>query len=140
MAKGNSGFGGGSDIPKPGQEVWVKDWFRDKIDLPAYALPPKKVTIIEERGKAYKVFVDTETRDGERSVHFERYVPKSVVETDKQHRAAEKAADKRYETGVQKYAKMIEFAKSHGVKGVREGLRKDTILKKLKAAGYDYKY
>ena len=138
------GRGGSSGIisaPKVGDKVYIKDWFLDKIDLPSYAMKPTgKVEILEERGKAYKVSIDTETLDGERDLYYTRFVPKSVVETESQRKSAEAESYKRYKTGQQKYEKMVSFAKEHGVKGVRTGLRKETILKKIRNAGLDYKY
>lgn len=44
--------------------------------------------------------------------------------------------DKKFE----KYNKMLDFAREKGIKGIRSGLKKDTILRKIKAAGYDYVY
>ena len=78
--------------------------------------------------------------DGERDITFTRYVPKSVVKTVAQYerdRAAEqKRMDKAYETGKQKYEKLLNFAK--GKVKVRNRMKKDTIIAKLKEAGYDY--
>jgi hypothetical protein len=127
---------------KVGDTVYIKDWFRDKIDLPSHAIGVTHnttVKIIGETEKAFKVSIDTETKDGEYDLHYNRFVPKSVVETKAQRIASDKAADARYEQGKKNYNKMIEFAKQHGVKGVRSGLRKETILKKIKEAGYTYK-
>lgn len=130
-----------SASPKIGDHVYIKDWFLDKLELPYYAMKPTwKVQIIEEREKAYKVSIDTETLDGERDLHYTKFVPKSVVETQSQRKKAEKESRKRYETGKQKYDKMIAFAKEHEIKGVRVGLKKETILEKIRKAGFDYKY
>ena len=52
----------------------------------------------------------------------------------------EKASLKKYNEGKTKYDKLIKFAKENNVKGVRVGLRKDTIIAKLKDKGIDYKW
>lgn len=140
--RGSAGGKGVLSAPAVGDEIRVADWFRNKIDKPAYAMPPHGGIIVGESasGKAFKVSFDTETLDGERDISFTRYVPKSVVKTVAQYnkdRAEEqKRMDKAYETGKQKYEKLLNFAK--GKIQVRKNMRKDTILAKLKEAGYDY--
>lgn len=100
--------------------------------------------IIGETEKAWKMVFDTESLDGEHDVSFTSWVPKSVAETKKEYEKRVdkeiRESEKRYEKGKKRYAKMIEFAKSNGVKGVRIGLRKETILEKIKKAGLKYKY
>lgn len=140
--RGSAGGKGALAAPAVGDEIRVADWFRSKIDRPAYAMAPWGGTIVGESasGKAFKVSFDTETLDGERDISFTRYVPKSVVKTVAQYerdRAAEqKRMDKAYETGKQKYEKLLNFAK--GKVKVRNRMKKDTIIAKLKEAGYDY--
>ena len=102
--------------------------------------PPWDGRIIAETGKAYKMELYTESRDGEHDLKFIRYVPKSATETEAERKKEEKRQEKRYEAGVKKYEKMLAFAKENGVKGVRSGMRKDTILEKIKKAGLKYKY
>ena len=145
MSKGYSGLSGSSGISaggaaKVGDEVYVADWFR--FDLPEYATQPSWVRIVEESasGKAWKVDIETETKDGERDLHFTKFIPKAAVKTESQVRAEEKQAQKRFESGAKRYNAMVEFAKSNGVKGVRVGLRKETILEKIRKAGLSYKY
>lgn len=144
---GGRGSAGGKNTlaaPQVGDEIRVADWFRDKVDRPSYAMAPYGGRIIGESAsrKAFKVSFDTETLDGERDISFTRYVPKSVVKTvaqDERDRAAEqKRYMKAYETGKQKYEKLLSFAK--GKVNVRNKMRKDTIIAKLKEAGYDYKW
>lgn len=118
----------------------IKEWFRAKLNIPNHAIFPSKAQIVEESEKAWKLDMDTETLDGERDLHYTRWVPKSAVMTPKEIEKADKEQQLRFETGKAKYEKMVAFAKERGVKGVREGLRKETILKKLRQAGYDYKY
>lgn len=142
--RGSAGGKGALAAPSVGDKIMVADWFRVKIDKPSYSMTPHGGVIVGESasGKAFKVTFDTETLDGERDISFTRYVPKSVVKTVAQYkrdRAIERdRADKAYETGQQKYEKLLNFAK--GKVNVRNKMRKDTIIAKLKEAGYDYKW
>lgn len=136
----SSGIGGGGSGAKIGDEVHRAEWFN--FDLPSYAMQPYNVKIIGESdsGKAWKVDIETESLSGEHDLYFTRFMPKSAVVTKSQMEAQRKAERKRYEQGKQKYSAMVKFAKENGVKGVREGLRKETILEKIKKAGLSYKY
>lgn len=129
-----------TNIPKIGDEVYPADWF--KFELPNYAAQPYSVRIIEEStsGKAYKVDIDTDTIDGERDLHYTKYIPKSAVITKAQREEQLQREKARFEQGKQRYSEMLKFAKEHNVKGVREGLRKETILNKIKQAGLEYNY
>lgn len=133
-----SGIGGGG--AKIGDEVFKADWFN--FELPYYAIQPSRVQIIGESasGKAWKVKIETGTIDGERDLYFTRYMPKAAIITKAQEEAWQKENIKKFEKGKQKYSKMIQFAKEHGVKGVREGLRTETILDKIKKAGLSYNH
>jgi hypothetical protein len=140
---GGRGGSSGVSINRPaqiGDEVYVADWF--KFDLPEYAMQPRRVRILEESAsrKAWKVDIDTETKDGERGLYYTKFIPKAAVKTKGQVEFEQKQAQKNFESGAKRYNKMIEFAKAHGVKGVRVGLRKETILEKIKKAGLKYKY
>ena len=128
-----------------GETGYVQDWFIDKVNMPSYAMRPRtnmEVTIEGETEKAWKVSIYTETRDGERDVWVKTYVPKSVTMTksayEKDKQAREKEQDRRFKAGQAKYNKMLDFAKANNVKGVRVGLRSETILKKIEAAGLSY--
>lgn len=139
------GRGAGSGIrrpekPKIGDTLLIKSWFRGKIDIPYYAIPPYDGKIIAETEKAYKMELYTESLDGEHDLKFTRYVPKSATETKAEREKEEKRQERRYEAGKKKYEKMLAFAKQNGVKGVRSGMRKDTILEKIRKAGLKYKY
>lgn len=136
---GSSGVSSGAQA-KIGDEVYVADWF--SFDLPGYAMQPSTVRILDESasGKAWKVDIETETKDGERDLFYTKYIPKSAVKTESQVRAEGRRAQKKFESGMKKYNAMIDFAKKNGVKGVRVGLRKETILEKIKKAGFTYKY
>ena len=136
---GSSGISAGG-VAKVGDEVYVADWF--SFDLPSYAMQPRMVRILEESasGKAWKVDIETETKDGERDLYYTKFIPKAAVKTKSQVRAEEKQAQKRFESGAKRYNAMVEFAKTNGVKGVRVGLKKETILEKIRKAGLSYKY
>lgn len=132
-------------------DLKVKDWFQNKIELPNYVMHPRHselhwggMTILEKRPKAIKVGFTLETLDGERDIHLKRWIPKSALESRKAYQKAEqereKASLKKYNEGKTKYDKLIKFAKENNVKGVRVGLRKDTIIAKLKDKGIDYKW
>lgn len=139
-SKGKSGGGGnsGNEKLKVGDEAIVKDWFT--FDLPNYAKQPSKVEIIGESasGKAWKVSINTETKDGERDLYYTKFMPKSAAQSKKEYAKEKEASNKRYEKGVKEYAKMLDFAKKNGVKGVRKGLKKEKILQKIKDAGLNY--
>lgn len=127
-----------------GSHIHIQDWFT--YDNPSYAIRTNRGQIVGESasGKAWKVGIETETADGERDVYIERWMPKKAVISKEQHdyelQQREKKWEKSFKKGEKKYAKMIEFAKKNNVKGVRVGLRKETILEKIKKAGLNYKY
>lgn len=125
---------------KVGDNVYVADWF--DFDLPNYAIQPHRVTIVGESksGKAYKVDIDTETIDGERDLYYTKFIPKSAVKTKKQVEYEDRQATKRFNRGKKRYENMLKYAREKGVKGVRKGMRKETILKKMKEAGINYNY
>lgn len=135
-----SGIGSGGGAAKIGDDVHRADWFQ--FDLPSYAAQPYSVKIIGESasGKAWKVDIETESISGEHDLNFTRFMPKSAAVTKAQRAAQQKAERKKYEQGKKKYSAMLKFAKENGVKGVREGLKKETILEKIKKAGLKYEY
>lgn len=141
---GRGGVGGARDfkvVPaKIGDIITIAEWFH--LDLPDYAIRPSEAEIIGESasGKAWKVWVETETLDGERDLHFTKYMPKAAARSPSEQLKAEADAEKRYRAGQKRYEKMIDFAKKNGIKGVRVGMRKETILARIKKAGLNYKY
>lgn len=60
------------------------------------------------------------------------WIPKSVFVTKEEIEERQK----RFEEGKRRYEKLVEYAKGK-VKGVRVGWRKETIVRKLKEAGYE---
>lgn len=119
--------------------IVVKDWFiSQKADevlrrpfetfLPGAA----EAKILKESEKAYFVAMDYTTIDGERDGVKRFWVPKSVTMTKMEYDAAKKS---RFE----EYDRVLNFAKSKGIKGVRSGMKKSTLLNKIRAAGFEYK-
>lgn len=49
----------------------------------------------------------------------------------------EQESERRFEEGCKKYEELLKFAKAN-LKGIRKGMRKDTIIKKLNDAGIEY--
>ena len=66
-----------------------------------------------------------------------RFSSMAEVDTYFRRKKAEEMA--RFDAGVERYNKMISFAKENGLK-VRKGMRKETILQKIAAAGLEYTY
>jgi len=115
-------------------ELKVKQWFIDKNFTPEkrYAASVSDLTIIKETEKA--VFIEFASDFGK----FNKWVPKSCLMTPEEieiERQKEIERAKRFEEGKRKYNELIKFAKNNGVKHVRVGLRKETIINKIKEAG-----
>lgn len=138
-SSGISAKGGGS-APKIGDEIYISDWFQGKIDIPEYAMKPDRGEIIQETEKAYKLYIKTETLDGEYDLSYKRWIPKSATKTEKQMREERAKENRKFERGKKRYEKMLDFAKKNGVKNVRVGMRKETILEKINKAGLKYEY
>ena len=68
------------------------------------------------------------------SRHLSVWVPKSAIVTAED----EAAAQARWEAGCKYYEYLINLARAEGVKGVRHGMRAETIKNKLAAAGISY--
>lgn len=66
------------------------------------------------------------------------WVPKSCILSDEQAEAERRAESERFERAAAAYEALVKFAKGHGVKDVRVGMRKATILEKCRAAGVEF--
>ena len=121
-----------------GDTVEVAKWF--KFDLPNTAIQPRRVTVVGETEKAWKVDIETESLSGEHDMHFQKYMPKSAVSNPLKKLKNWKEEAEKKAMGRARYSEMIKFAKENNIKGVREKLRKETILDKISAAGYEYDY
>lgn len=117
-------------------KIVIKDWFENKLDL-GYGkrLANKVADVVKETEKAYLINVDWESLDGEFDGVQNVWIPKSATMTLEEADAEEKAQEARFKEGCDRYNKMIQFAKANGIKGIRVGLRKETILAKIEKAG-----
>lgn len=114
----------------------IKDWFVKKIVIPCGFHLINDIECIEkETEKAYFVRMTIETNDGEHERSFNTWVPKSCTQTVEEYETEAKERADRFEAGKERYAKLVEWAKAQGVKGVRVGMRKATILGKIEALG-----
>lgn len=122
------------------KKVYIKDWFLNRIEL-GYgkrAVNEQLCNIIKQTEKAYLLDVEWYTVDGEYDGSTYKWVPKSCTFTMKEHADIEERQEKAFEDGCRRYENLINFAKNNNVKGIRVGLRKETILKKIKEAGLEY--
>lgn len=120
--------------------IYIKEWFFNKIQSEHRNLHffYGAVRINKETEKAYQVFVEYTTIDGEYEGEKLVWIPKSCTLTEEEYRKEAEAEEKRFEDGKAAYEKMVTWAKENGVKGVRVGMRKATILDKIKKAGLVY--
>lgn len=115
----------------------IKDW--------------KKAEIIRENG-GYIEEVNGAVRETEKAVlvsitigytsslwkNINVWIPKSAMLTDEQYAEQIAEEQKRFDEGCKRYEKLIAFAKENGVKGVRSGMRTETIMKKIESAGLNF--
>lgn len=114
----------------------VKNWFVKKIETPrGFYLINHIENVEKETEKALYVMMMIESADGEHETTFRTWVPKACVQTYEEYEAEIEAEKQRFEAGKDAYNRLVEWAKAQGVKGVRVGLKKDTILAKVAAAG-----
>ena len=117
-------------------ELRVKQWFIDKNFTPEerYAESVSDKEIVRETEKA--VLIRFVSDFGA----FTKWIPKSCLMTEEDYRIEREKEEKRiarFEEGKRKYNELIKFAKNNGVKYVRVGLRKETIINKIKEAGLE---
>ena len=118
--------------------VYIKKWFLLNLKSEFhYNLNffTNQADVIHETEKAYKVLIECSSIDGEWDGTKSVWVPKSCTMTKDEYLAEIEASKKRFEDGCKVYQELIAYAQKMGVKGVREGLRKETILRKIEAAG-----
>lgn len=120
--------------------VYIKDWFFNKMQAEArnIHLMYGAVEVVKETEKAYQVSVEFATLDGEYDGEKLMWCPKSCTMTADEYEKETESQKARFESGCKKYEEMIKFAKDNGVKGVRSGMRKETILAKINNAGLTY--
>ena len=117
-------------------ELRVKQWFIDKNFTPeeryAESVSDKEIVRETEKAVLIKFVSDFGT--------FTKWIPKSCLMTEEDYRIEREKEEKRiarFEEGKRKYEKLVEFAKENKVKGIRIGLRKQTIINKIKEAGLE---
>ena len=121
---------------------YIKEWFWSKNQYEDYgAYCEHKAFVVKETEKAYKAIVFCQNNS------FNCWVPKSctlatLAEMSQEAEAAEQRKaeceakrQERWEAACKAYNDLIAYAKAHGVRGVREGLRRETIEQKIINAG-----
>lgn len=66
------------------------------------------------------------------------WCPKSAILTEEEYLAECQKQEERFQAGAERYNNLVAFAKEHGVKGVRVGMRTETIINKIHQAGLEY--
>lgn len=111
----------------------VKSWFLKKNlgSEKAYSCKIGDLSIEKETEKA--VFIKCSSEFGE----FAFWCPKSCVELNKTYDDLYEEQAVAYENGKQRWQKAYDFAIQNGLK-IRNNLKLNTILAKIKEAGLDY--
>ena len=123
------------------KSFYMKEWFWSK-NYEAYGPYCEHTCFVaKETEKAYKALVFCKNDS------FSCWVPKSCTlatfaemceeaETAAQRKAEwEAKRQAKWEAACKAYNDLIAYAKAHGVRGVREGLRRETIEQKIINAG-----
>lgn len=108
------------------EHLKIKDWFLNKnfSEQEAYHIKCAMLEILEETEKAVKIKAVSDY--GKTTF----WVPKSVLTT-----LDDELDD--CNSRIKKYDNLISWCKSRGIKGVRKGLKYQTIVAKIKAAELD---
>lgn len=119
-----------------GEKMRIADWFDLSEKVPSWpwraSYPQENFTIVNETEKAVQVEWEAVSCDGEYERAWKAWLPKAALESYEDHAERQQSA---FEAGCKRYDAAIAFAKEHGVKGVRVGLRLVTILDKIQKAG-----
>lgn len=115
-------------------ELKVKQWFIDKNFTPdeRYIASVSDLLIVKETEKA--VLIQFYSDFGK----FNKWVPKSCLMSKEDFQKEKERFEKMvtaFDEGKRKYDELVKFAKENNVKGVRAGLRKQTIINKIENAG-----
>ncbi len=102
-----------------GQGSWKRDYLKGDY------------TIERETEKAFLVSVE-----GPKRSKIAEWIPKSALKTD----ADNEAGRQRRRSRKERYDNLVKFAKDNKVPGVRNRMKAQTILDKIRKAGLDYKY
>ncbi len=122
------------------KKIIIKDWFLKKVLVEKFEAGAYLVDIIgveRETEKAYLLKVEIGYCS---SIEFVTtiWVPKSCTMSVEEYEAQLKKEADNFKKGCEAYEKLVAFAKANKVKGIRKGLRKETILKKIEEAGLSY--
>lgn len=122
------------------QRLAINDWFFRQMDAIGNFTPTKYFSdsqIIRVTEKAMLVMLEYDCH-GIAEKHFETWIPKACVLTEDEYKAEVATEKDRYTAGYLPYAELVEWAKANGVKGVRNKMRRETIMTKIKEAGLIY--
>lgn len=122
--------------------LYIKNWFYNKMKSEGtfYGLELMNGAggeVVKETEKAVMIQIEAVRLDGE-DVLKTVWVPKSCTMNDEEAIAEAIKNSKRFENAENEYNEMIDFAKSNKVVA-RKGMKKETILKNIYAAGLTYK-
>lgn len=116
----------------------IKDWKLDEIKRDMNGGFLEEINgIVKETEKAYCLSITwgyTSSLTRTATV----WVPKSATMTDEEYAEELNAQEERFNAGCKRYEELVAFAKSHGIKGVRTGMRAATIRAKLAEAGLEF--
>lgn len=113
----------------------LADWFvRQLSDAQRYVL--RSALIAEDYLVERKTEKAAKVRFFDRDIgSFSIWIPLSAINPEPTQWEIEKA--KKEEERFNKYLALIAWAKENGVKGVREKMKKSTVISKIKEAGLD---
>ena len=122
------------------QRLVIKDGFFRSMKAKGNFKPTKYFTdsqIIRVTEKAMLVMLEYDCH-GIAEKHFETWIPKSCVLTEDEYKAEAATEKDKYQAGCQSYDELVAWAKANDVKGVRNKMRRETIMTKIKEAGLTY--
>ncbi len=121
--------------------VFIKEWFFKKMQQEQHSshihLTYGACEIMKETEKAYLLQVEYVTLNGENDGWKNLWCPKKCTMTTEEYalykieeQKRDEQMQKNFDEGCKKYEALVKFAKENKVKGVRVGMRTETILKK----------
>ena len=110
------------------ENIIIKDWFLEKnfSEHERYAISVSDIEILKETEKAYLLKFISEFGK------VEKWIPKACIKTNEEIKAEREQA----ENNLNKYEKLVEWAKQNGLK-VRNRMKKTTIITIIKNAGLE---
>lgn len=110
----------------------IKDWFLNKnfTSNERFVINcADELVVTRKTEKA--VFIEAVSDYGK----LKFWVPKSCIMTDEEVEKEINERNKKMEAGLDRLQKLVAWAKEKGVKGVRMGMRRITVEKKIREAG-----